>query len=80
MIAYVSDYELYAGGADVEGTGFSHYQVGLTAEYRLNSLLNISRRYGQWSVAGYLFYTDGLDNELAATTQLWGGGGITFRY
>ena len=80
LVAYVNDYALYSATPVNEGSGFSHYQVGLVAEYRLNSLLNISRRYGQWSLAGYLYYTDGIDNELAATSQVWGGGGITFRY
>jgi hypothetical protein len=80
LVAYVNDFVLFSDDPDNDGTGFSHYQVGVIAEYRLNSLLNISRRYGQWSAAGYLYYTDGIDNELAATTQLWGGGGIIFRY
>jgi hypothetical protein len=80
VVAYVHNYGLYSASADNDGTGFSHYQVGVTGEYRLNTLLNISRRYGQWSLAGYLNYTDGIDNELAATTQVWGGGGIVFRY
>lgn len=80
LVAYVNNFELYSATPESDGSGFSHYQVGLLAEYRLNSLLNISRRYGQWSAAGYLYYTDGIDNELAATSQIWGGAGITFRY
>ena len=80
LVAYVNNYELYSSDPNRAGSGFSHYQVGAIAEYRLNSLLNISRRYGQWSLTGYLYYTDGLDNDLTASTQIWGGGGITFRY
>lgn len=80
LVAYVDDFSLFSASPQNIGTGFSHYQVGVIGEYRLNSLLNISRRYGQWSLAGHLFYTDGIDNQLAATTQIWGGGGITFRY
>ena len=80
VVGYVHNYELYSRSVDNDGTGFSHYQVGIAAEYRLNTLLNISRRYGQWSLAGYLNYTDGIDNDLATTTQIWGGGGIVFRY
>ncbi len=80
LVAYVNDFALYSASPLNDGNGFSHYQISLTAEYRLNTLLNISRRYGQWSLAGYLNYTDGIDNELGATTQLWGGGGIVFRY
>lgn len=80
LVGYVNDYDIYSMVPTNDGSGFSHYQIGAIVEYRLNSLLNISRRYGQWSAAGYLYYTDGIDNELAATTQLWGGGGVVFRY
>jgi hypothetical protein len=82
LVAYVNDLpDLYGiDTVDPEGSGFSHYQVGARLHYDLNSLLNISRRYGQWGVEGYLNYTDGLDSDLAVTPQLWGGAGITFRY
>jgi hypothetical protein len=44
--------------------------------YGLNDLLNIPARYGKFDVIGYLFYTDRLENDLAADTQIyWGGGG-----
>ena len=39
-----------------------------------------AKRYGDWSVIGYLNYTDGLENELRADTQVWGGLGIGFKY
>ena len=80
LVAYVSDYGLYSAVPTNDGSGFSHYQIGLEARYNLNSLLNIAQRYGQWSAAGYIYYTDGLDNELGATTQVWGGAGIVFSY
>ena len=80
LVAYVSEYSLYSVAPANDGTGFSHYQVGLKAQYNLNSLLNIAQRYGSWSAAGYLYYTDGIDDELGATTQIWGGGGIVFEY
>ena len=82
-VAYVDHYaELFGVGPEGSrrGSGFQHYQLSLTAHYDLNTLLNISRRYGQFGVEGYLNYTDGIDNDLAATTQIWGGAGITFRY
>ena len=66
--------------SDPSENGFQHYDLGLVGTYSLNTLLNIPRRYGQWSLTGYLYYTDGLDNDLTASTQIWGGGGITFRY
>ena len=82
-VAYVDHYaELFGIGpaGQRNGSGFSHYQLSATAHYDLNTLLNISRRYGQFGIEGYLNYTDGIDNDLAATTQIWGGAGITFRY
>lgn len=60
--------------------GFQHYQIGLIGDYSLNTLLNVSKRYGEWSIEAYLYYTDGLDNDLLSTTQIWGGAGIMFRY
>ncbi|QOV90375.1 hypothetical protein [Humisphaera borealis] len=63
-----------------EDTGFQHYEVGLIGAYSLNTLANISKRYGDWKLRGYLFYTDGLNNDLRADTQIWGGVGIGFDY
>lgn len=78
-IAYVAGYEMYAAipGHD---RGFQHWQVGMVADYGLNTALNISKRLGTWSVYGFINYTDGLDDGLRATTQLWGGAGIRLRY
>lgn len=68
-------------GAVEEVTGFQHWQVGLTAEYSLNKLFNVSSRYGEWSIRGAIYYTDGIEDEdLAATDQIWGGGGIVLRF
>jgi hypothetical protein len=61
-------------------TGWQHYDVGLIGTYSLNSLFNLPRRYGEWAVEGYLFYADGIDNDIPATSQLWGGVGIRFEY
>lgn len=82
-VAYVDNFEgLFDNPNDAVtgGSGFQHYQLGLFAAYDLNQLLNISRRYGRWSITGQLNYTDGIDDELRADTQLWGGAGITLRY
>ncbi|MEM1010898.1 MAG: hypothetical protein AAGI46_01615 [Planctomycetota bacterium] len=76
-VAYVDNLEGLFGGS---GSGFQHYQFGLLAAYELNTLLNISRRYGKWTLGGQVYYTDGIDNDLAADTQIWGGGGISFAY
>ena len=76
-VAYVDRLQGLFGG---DGSGFQHWQVGVNARYDLNTLLNLSRRFGRWSVEGQINYTDGIDDDLAAETQLWGGGGIVFRY
>jgi hypothetical protein len=74
-IAYVDGLEELFGD-----DGFAHYQFGVHAEYDLNTLLNISRRYGRFSLVGELHYTDEIDDEVAAETQIWGGGGLMLRY
>ena len=91
-IAYVSDHRLFrAGGispADPSfaiGTagpdsGFQHYELGLEATLTLNQLLNIPARLGKLDLKGYLFYTDGIDNDLRADTEIYGGVGIGFSY
>ncbi len=82
-VAWVSQYELYDEDPtddEEEPSGLQHYQLGLIGTYSLNELLNVSRRYGEWSFVGYLYYTDGIDHDLRATEQLWGGAGISFRY
>lgn len=61
-------------------TGFQHYDIGLTATYSLNTALGLPRRYGEWQLKGYLFYTDGLSAHLRGDTRIWGGFGIGFRY
>ena len=78
-VAYVSGVELFAGrnGRD---TGFQHYRLGLIGTYSLNTLFNVSRRYGEWTLQGYLYYVDGINNGLRADTQLYGGAGIGLRY
>jgi hypothetical protein len=72
--------DFFASTAGGDDTGFQHYDVGLIGSYALNPLLNIPRRYGQWKLRGYLFYTDGIENDLRSDTQVWGGVGIHFSY
>lgn len=80
-VAYIDGMgELFSVTGSDDDTGFQHYQLGLTARYDLNTLLNISRRFGLWSAEGFIAYTDSIDSNLRADTQLWGGGGIVFRY
>jgi hypothetical protein len=67
-------------GSEGADTGFQHYQVGLVATYALNQLFHLSKRYGQFDLKGYLFYTDGIDDKLRADTELFGGVGIAFSY
>ena len=78
-VAFVVDHPQFTF-AEEEDTGFQHVDVGLIGRYNLNTLFNISRRYGTFQLEGYLFYTDGIDNNLLADTQLWGGVGIGFHY
>jgi hypothetical protein len=93
-VAYVSNWDAYPVGNNgpfagifttpqtTEPTlsGLQHWQVGVIGEYSLNNLLNISPRYGEWLLRGYLFYTSDFDADINATDQIWGGAGITFRY
>jgi len=78
-VAYVASHGYFAG-AEGDDTGFHHYDVGVVASYSLNLLLNIPQRYGQWSLNGYLYYTDGIDDELRSDSTVWGGIGIEFAY
>lgn len=79
-VAYVYNNSLYAVTPGGEDSGFQHYQLGLVGNYSLNHLFNLSRRYGEWSILGYLYYTGGIDDDLRADDQLWGGAGVGFKY
>lgn len=78
-VAYVAGHGYFTRLGD-DDTGFQHYDVGLIGTYSLNTLVNFPRRYGEWKLRGYLFYTDGLTRELRADTQVWGGVGVGFEY
>ncbi len=78
--AYVLNNPQYALARGKIDSGFQHYGAGLVGKYSLNTLFNFSRRYGEWSVNGYLYYTDGLANHIRADTRIWGGVGMSFSY
>jgi hypothetical protein len=78
-VAYVlGDAQFSANGTS--DTGFQHYDLGLIGTFSMNSIFHFSRRYGEFSVKGYLFYTNGIDTDLLADPQVWGGAGIVFHY
>ena len=70
----------FEAGTTGDDTGLQHYEVGMELLYGLNDLFNIPPRYGELNLKGYLFYTDQLQNNLRADTELYGGVGIGFRY
>jgi hypothetical protein len=76
----VDGHELFVTPDAEDESGFQHYQFGLIGSYRLNDILDIPMRYGEWTFKGYMFYTDSIENDLKADTQVWGGAGIGFRY
>ncbi len=78
--AYVNGHDLFAFNPEKTNSGFQHWQIGVTAKYTLNTLLNIPDRFGQISLNGYINYTDSIDDDLLAADQLWGGAGITLEF
>jgi PhoPQ-activated pathogenicity-related protein len=52
----------------------------MIANYSLNQLFKFPTRYGDWSIEAFVYYTDGIDNKLESTTQVWGGTGVIFKY
>jgi hypothetical protein len=79
-IAYVVNHQFFAETPGGDDTGFQHYDVGFNVRYSLTKLFDVSPRYGDWSLNGVMFYTDGLQKDLNADNQIWGGIGIGFRY
>ena len=70
----------FSEGTSGHDSGFQHYEAGIEATYALNQVLNISARYGKVDLKFYLMYTDGIDNDLRASTEWWSGAGIAFSY
>lgn len=81
-VAYVSNNAQFADPASTtpQDSGFQHYDVGVIGSLSLNRVLRIPRRYGQWTLEGSLYYTDGIDTGLRADTQVWGGTAVVFKY
>jgi hypothetical protein len=64
----------------VQDTGWQHAEGGIYANYSLNTLLNIPRRYGQFNLTGFVIYSGKLSKQITASDVLWSGGGIAFTY
>lgn len=79
-VAYIQGMRQQFVFVSPQDTGFQHYDIGLIGRYSLNTLFNAPQRFGQWTLEGYLFYTDGINQDVYADTQLWGGIGIGFKY
>lgn len=81
-VGYVSGHDLFSdpSAEDPKDSGFQHWEVGLTTKYTLNQTLNIPDRFGQISLLGYVYYTDGIDSGLNSTSQIWGGVGISLEF
>jgi hypothetical protein len=70
----------FESGTTGPDTGLQHYELGMELTYGLNELLSIPARYGKLDFKGYLFYTDQLENDLRADSELYGGVGVGFSY
>ena len=73
----ITEFARVIGGQD---NGFQLYDAGIVLSYSLDTLFNLPRRYGDFKLKGYLFYTGGIDHKLRSDTQLCGGAGISFEY
>jgi hypothetical protein len=78
--AYVVNQQFYTVNSGDYDSGFQHYDVGMNVRYNLNAVTQLPPRYGTWMIEGYLVYTDGIEDDLLADSQLWGGAGLRFRY
>lgn len=79
-IAFVAQNPNYATRPNGKDTGLQHYEIGLIGQYSLNHLFRFSPRYGTFTLEGYLYFDDRTSTDLRADIQIWGGGGIGFRY
>jgi hypothetical protein len=78
-VAYVVNQTLFRLNT-ISDTGFQHYDLGLISSYSLNNLFNVSKRYGEFDLKGFLTYTNGINNDIRADSALWGGLGLSFAY
>lgn len=79
-VAYTLGWQQQFTFIQENGSGWQHWDLGLEAKYALNSLLNVSKRWGEWYVKGYLFHTEHLAHTTVGQSVDWGGIGIGFEY
>ena len=80
-IGYVFNNPYFEGTvANARDSGLQHFDAGLVGTLSLNHLLNVNRRYGEWSAKGTLYYTAKIDKQVRSDTLIWGGVGLEFRY
>ncbi len=80
-IAYISGIRREFVFVNTKKYGLHQYDAGMIASYSLNNLFRANRRYGEWTLNGYLNYTGGINRDTNHTdTRLWGGVGIGFKY
>ena len=79
-LAYVSHFERTFVAVSPQDSGFQHYDVGVTGDLSLNHLFALPKRYGTFELEGYLTYTGKFSNPVLANTEVWGGGGLKYRY
>jgi hypothetical protein len=79
-IAFAYNNPYFSTTVHGKDTGLQHYEVGLIGNYSLNQLFHFSPRYGTFTLQGFIYYDDRTSSDLRADLQVWGGGGIGFRY
>lgn len=79
-LAYTMGWQQQFTFIQEEGSGWQHWDVGLEAKYSLNSLFNMSRRWGDFYLRGFVYHTEHLASGTVGQTVDWGGVGIAFNY
>jgi len=79
-VGYISGIQTVFVFTEPRDNGFQHYDIGILGSYSLNTLFDFPRRFGEWSLNGYVYYTGKFQNDILADSQVWGGFGIGFKY
>jgi hypothetical protein len=79
-VAYTHGWQQQFAFFTQEGDGWQHLDLGVNLQYKLNSLLNLSHRWGEWYLHGEVFYTEHLTDTTVGQTGSYGGVGIGFEY
>jgi hypothetical protein len=79
-IAYMMGWQQQFSFVQEDGTGWQHWDLGIEAKYSLNSLLNMSHRWGDWYLRAMYYHTEHLANTTVGQSEDWGGIGIRFEY